>query len=133
MFSNIFNNCALSVVDKQCKEVLLGCALSIVDKQSEEAFFLIRTRWPGKTQWKIYPYSLKDKRSAVRSLKDRVRSKFNASVAEVGYQDKWQRSVVVVCFVGGDKRHLESDAAHVRTICEEAVDVEIVAINQEWL
>ena len=77
--------------------------------------------------------SLKEKRSAVRGLKDRIRSKFNASVAEVGYQDKWQRSVVVVCFVGGDKRHLESDAAHVRTICEEAVDVEIVAINQEWL
>ena len=77
--------------------------------------------------------SLKDKRSAVRSLKDRVRSKFNASVAEVGYQDKRQRSVVVVCFVGGDKRHLESDAAHVRTLCEETVDVEIVAIDQEWL
>ena len=77
--------------------------------------------------------SLKEKRSSIRGLKDRIRSKFNASVAEVGYQDKWQRSVVVVCFVGGDKRHLESDAAHVRTICEEAVDVEIVAINQEWL
>ena len=80
-----------------------------------------------------YAQSLKDKRSAVRSLKDRIRSKFNASVAEVGYRDKWQRSVLAVCFVGGDKRHLESDTDRVRTVCEEAADVEIVAINQEWL
>ena len=80
-----------------------------------------------------YAQSLKEKRSAVRSLKDRIRSKFNASVAEVGYQDKWQRSVVAVCLVGGDKRHLESDAARIRTICEEATDVGIAAINQEWL
>jgi uncharacterized protein YlxP (DUF503 family) len=33
--------------------------------------------------------SLKDRRSAVRGLKERLRSRFNASVAEVGYQDKW--------------------------------------------
>ena len=80
-----------------------------------------------------YAQSLKDKRSAVRGLTDRIRNKFNASVAEVGYQDKWQRSVVAVCFVGGDKRHLELDATRIRTLCEEATDVEIVAIDQEWL
>lgn len=80
-----------------------------------------------------YAQSLKDKRSAVRGLTDRIRSKFNASVAEVGYQDKWQRSVVAVCFVGGDKRHLELDATRIRTLCEEATDVEITAIDQEWL
>lgn len=80
-----------------------------------------------------YAQSLKDKRSAVRGLKERIRSKFNASVAEVGYHEKWQRAVLAVCFVGGDKRHLESDVARVRTICEEAADVEISAIDQEWM
>lgn len=80
-----------------------------------------------------YAQSLKDKRSAVRSLTDRIRNKFNASVAEVGYQDKWQRSIVAVCFVGGDKRHLESDTARIRTLCEEVTDVEIASIDQEWL
>lgn len=80
-----------------------------------------------------YAQSLKDKRSAVRSLKDRIRKKFNASVAEVGYQDKWQRSILAVCFVGNDKRHLESDVARVRTLCEETTDIEIAAIDQEWL
>lgn len=77
--------------------------------------------------------SLKEKRSAVRGLKDRIRSKFNASVAEVGYQDKWQRAVLAACLVGGDRRQLESDAARLRSLCEEALDVEIAAIDQEWL
>ena len=80
-----------------------------------------------------YAQSLKDKRSAVRGLKDRIRSKFNASVAEVAYQDKWLRAILAVCFVGGDKRHLELDATRIRTLCEEATDVEITAIDQEWL
>lgn len=80
-----------------------------------------------------YAQSLKDKRSALRPLTDRIRSKFNASVAEVGYQDKWQRALVAVCFVSGDKRHLESDAARIRMLFEEATDVDIVSINQEWL
>lgn len=80
-----------------------------------------------------YAQSLKDKRSAVRGLTERIRSKFNASVAEVEYQDKWQRAVLAVCFVGNNKHHLESDSARIRTLCEEATDVEIVAIDQEWL
>lgn len=80
-----------------------------------------------------YAQSLKDKRSAVRGLTDRIRSQFNASVAEVEYQDKWQRAVLAVCFVGNNKRHLESDSARIQTLCEEATDVEIVAIDQEWM
>lgn len=34
--------------------------------------------------------SLKDKRSVIRSLKDRALNRMNVSVAEVGDQDKWQ-------------------------------------------
>lgn len=80
-----------------------------------------------------YARSLKAKRSALRGLTDRIRSNFNASVAEVGYQDKWQRAVVAVCFVGSDKRHLEADTARLRTLCGEARDIEITSIDQEWL
>ena len=38
--------------------------------------------------------SLKDKRQILRSLKDRLRGKFNVAVAELEYHDTWQRSVV---------------------------------------
>ena len=36
-------------------------------------------------------HSLKDKRHYVKSLKDRLRAKFNVAVAEIGDQDVWQR------------------------------------------
>jgi hypothetical protein len=77
--------------------------------------------------------SLKDKRSAVRGLKDRLRSRFNASVAEVGYQDKWHRAVLAVCVLGNDKRQLESDMSRVRQLCEEAQDLQIADMHQQWL
>ena len=77
--------------------------------------------------------SLKDKRSAVRGLKDRLRARFNASVAEVAYQDKWQRAIIAVCIIGGDKRRLESDMSKVRQLCEEAKDLQIADMHQQWL
>ncbi len=80
-----------------------------------------------------YAHSLKEKRREVRGLKDRIRSKFNASVAEVGYQDKWQRAVLAVCLVGSEKSKLMSNTARIRNICEETTDIVITAIDQEWL
>ena len=77
--------------------------------------------------------SLKDKRSAVRGLKDRLRSRFNASVAEVAYQDKWQRAVIAVCMLDSDRRQLESNNSRVRQLCEEARDLQIADIHQQWL
>ena len=46
--------------------------------------------------------SLKDKRRAVKSLKDRIRHKFNVSVAEVDFLELWQRSALGVAVVGTD-------------------------------
>ena len=38
--------------------------------------------------------SLKDKRQVVRSLKERLRERVHASVAEVEFQDLWQRAAI---------------------------------------
>jgi len=77
--------------------------------------------------------SLKDKRSAVRGLKDRLRSRFNASVAEVAYQDKWQRATITVCIIDNDRRKLEADMSRVRQLCEEARDLQVSDVHQQWL
>ena len=53
-------------------------------------------------------HSLKDKRMVLRRLKDRVRDKFNVSIAEVDAQDTWQRAVLGITLVGGDRKHVES-------------------------
>ncbi|HOW87664.1 MAG TPA: DUF503 domain-containing protein [Candidatus Omnitrophota bacterium] len=52
-------------------------------------------------------HSLKEKRFVLNSLRDRIRNEFNASSAEIGYRDKWQRSEWVFCFAGSDKTYLE--------------------------
>ena len=51
--------------------------------------------------------SLKDKRMIVRSLKDRLRAKFNVSVSEVDHQDLWQRAQLGVVTVGSDEKFLQ--------------------------
>ena len=48
------------------------------------------------------PGSLKSKRHLLRSAIDRVKSRFNVSIAEVAENDLWQRGVVGVASVGND-------------------------------
>jgi uncharacterized protein YlxP (DUF503 family) len=45
-------------------------------------------------------HSLKAKRSVLNHVKERVRHRFNASIAEVGHQDLWQRTALGVAVVG---------------------------------
>jgi len=52
--------------------------------------------------------SLKEKRRIIKSLKDNIHNKFNASVAETDHLDKWQSAVLGVAVVGKEKRHIES-------------------------
>ncbi|HCX90169.1 MAG: hypothetical protein COW04_02150 [Deltaproteobacteria bacterium CG12_big_fil_rev_8_21_14_0_65_43_10] len=52
--------------------------------------------------------SLKGKRQALKRVIDRVKQKFNVSIAEVGENDKWQRAQVGFCVVGNDKRYVNS-------------------------
>jgi len=51
----------------------------------------------------------------VRSLKDRLRAKFNVSVSEVDHQELWQRAQVSVVTVGSDESFLQK-------VLEEAAD-----------
>jgi len=43
-----------------------------------------------------YAHSLKDKRRILHGFKDRVRSRYNVALAEIDYQDKWQRALLAV-------------------------------------
>lgn len=52
-------------------------------------------------------HSLKGKRSVLRSIKARVQSKFNVSVAEVADQDVWQTIVLGVAQVGNERDHVD--------------------------
>lgn len=52
--------------------------------------------------------SLKDKRRVVKSLKDRLAGRFNASVAEVGSLDHRQQAELGVAVVANDAQFVQS-------------------------
>lgn len=52
--------------------------------------------------------SLKDKRQVIKSLQEKVRNRFNVSVAEVGSNDVWQRAELGVAAVGNDRAFINS-------------------------
>lgn len=51
--------------------------------------------------------SLKGKRKVIRSIKDRLKNKFNVSVAEVGDQDVWQNIHLGIAAVNADAQYLD--------------------------
>lgn len=59
----------------------------------------------GVITWEIQIFdarSLKEKRKVVKSLKERLQSRFNLSVAETDYQDSWQRAELTAALVATD-------------------------------
>src|SRR5712672_68180 len=47
--------------------------------------------------------SLKEKRHAVRKITDRIRARYNVSIAEVAENDVWQRAVLGLSAVANDR------------------------------
>ena len=52
-------------------------------------------------------HSLKDKRQVVRSLKDRLRARFNIAVAELEPDNAWQRATFGIVSVSGSRAYLD--------------------------
>lgn len=67
-------------------------------------------------------HSLKEKRTVVRSLSDRLRRTFNVAVAEVDDQDVWQVATLGVVCVSADSRHADEMAQKVLRFIEEEAE-----------
>ena len=75
-------------------------------------------------------FSLKDKRQVRRSIVDKIRSRFNVSVAEVGTQDVYQMLTLGVSVVSGDFTHAEQMLDEVIRYMEENADAELVEVER---
>jgi len=64
-------------------------------------------------------HSLKEKRHVMRCLLDRVKAKFNASIAEVEHNDLWQRGTIGVAVVANDRTFLEQVTTKIETLITE--------------
>jgi uncharacterized protein YlxP (DUF503 family) len=70
--------------------------------------------------------SLKDKRSVVKSLKERIRHRVQAAVAEVDHQDLWQRAALGVAVVSGESRQIDELLQTVRNLVEGTFEAELL-------
>ncbi|MDQ7056087.1 MAG: DUF503 domain-containing protein [Persephonella sp.] len=67
-----------------------------------------------------YSNSLKEKRMVVRSLKEKLKSKFNVSVSEVGNQEMWQSAQIAVVTVAPDQKQVEKVMQNVINFVENS-------------
>jgi uncharacterized protein YlxP (DUF503 family) len=77
--------------------------------------------------------SLKGKRQVLRSLKDKLRNRFEVAVAEVDHHDIWQRATLAVAYVSNDARHADSVVAKAMDFIETHVDGEVLDTSLEIL
>ncbi len=52
--------------------------------------------------------SLKRKRQILKSIKDRLRQKYNVSVAEIDHHDLWQKATLGIACVGKERNNVNS-------------------------
>jgi uncharacterized protein YlxP (DUF503 family) len=76
--------------------------------------------------------TLKDKRQALRSLKDRLRRK-NISVVEAGHQDFWQRATVEFALAAVSRQALEEKCEEIRRSLLNYEELAILEWREEFV
>ena len=76
--------------------------------------------------------SLKEKRGALRSIKDRL-GRLNVTIAEVDHQGLWQRAGLAVVAVGSDRVSVERRLDRVLEEIERKYSGELVHTELDWL
>ena len=77
--------------------------------------------------------SLKEKRRALKGVKEKVRHRFEVSVAEVDHHDSWQRATLAVACVSPDSRHANEVVSKALDFIESLVDGHVIDIQTEIL
>jgi len=76
--------------------------------------------------------SLKEKRMVMNSIKDRLRKKYNVSVAEIGFHDKWQRAELAIVSVSGDKSFVDEALNKIFQFLDTQLEFEIIKYDFDY-
>ena len=77
--------------------------------------------------------SLKSKRHFLKGIKDRVKNKFNVSIAEVGHNDLWQRTTIGISVVANDKKFANRVLSQVVEYINKENEIQILDYSIEIL
>lgn len=78
-----------------------------------------------------WAHSLKEKRMVVKSIVQKLKNKFNLSVAEVEEQDIHQTIVIGIAGICGTSAQMDSTMENIITFIEGNTDAEIIDIQKE--
>jgi uncharacterized protein YlxP (DUF503 family) len=77
--------------------------------------------------------SLKGKRQVLRKVIERVKARFNVSIAEVEDQDLWQRATLALAVIGGERRHVDEQVEKIIHFVEEMYVAPLISREVELL
>jgi uncharacterized protein YlxP (DUF503 family) len=78
-------------------------------------------------------YSLKDKRQVIKSLIERLKSRYNISIAEIDNLDSWQSALIGFACVSNETKHVQSVINNVIGFIDHDGRLEITAQDIEIL
>lgn len=78
-------------------------------------------------------HSLKEKRSVIKGLKEKIRNRFRISVAEIDHQDKWQRSKIAIAWVSADGSQIEKTIASIDDLVASRSELQVLRVEHEDL
>ena len=78
-------------------------------------------------------HSLKDKRAVLQRIMTRLKQKFNISIAEVDFQDTWQRTKIAMAVVSSARNPAEIELQKVLKFIDSFPEIERTITDIEWL
>jgi len=78
-------------------------------------------------------HSLKEKRRIVKQIVDRVKHRFNVSIAEVGNNDLWQSAELGLCMVSNDRRFTNQALDKIVDFIESFTSADVIKSDIEIL
>ena len=76
--------------------------------------------------------SLKEKRSFIKSLQEKLKNKFNIAIAEIDKNNLWQSSVLGIVTVSKDSSFIEKTLNNIIVFIDEFYGVEISKYEIEY-
>ena len=70
--------------------------------------------------------SLKAKRSIVRPMIDKIRARYNVSIAEIDHQDLWQRATFLLVAASASRQAAEKEVRRASRVLESSHEWELI-------
>ncbi len=77
--------------------------------------------------------SLKDKRHSLHRIKDRLKQKYNVALAELDFQDKWQRARIGLVTISNEKQLVENMLNRIRAEVQGMFEGEVLSAEIQLL